>query len=487
VMQKPNSKDSKINLDSKDNWIAIDILGGDEDLETKTADYKGDAALRNLEAWKNFVIKNYTRLIQEKVGFVLVGRREEILRITQEALEELKVKEFNQHKYGNASSSSMLNLTNSKIQDSSENLSFLQIVHCEQQAPMNGKNRKRGNSMEKIAKLQQEEKIVAGFSNGSTKDWMRYHMLLRKKELGRPFIAKELLRNIWFGDNGAIPHPQEEDYKNMFRTLKQEWQEKNPQKIPKVSILPDDDLCEESIKNSIQKGGEIIDFDPLAFLGLRGEKPDIILANGFIGNIYLKCLEAFIKNPKQWFRLKPSREKILNQLQVLEKISKTSPLVKGDLGDSKSVEKNWEIPKEKIEKLGRKKFAILANGTESSKGTKELQTLFKKLKENYPDQFIGFVEPEDLLCKSKTDIVVFSTPASKKVVEGFLQESFLKLISSKPKEFLKVIKEIKKSISMAHLEHMDPEKSRDVCIGHGSAKVKATTKIFQYLFEEFIK
>ncbi len=405
-----------LELSSDVNYIAFDILGGDD-----------GAAERNLESVRR-LLEDHARLERDKVGLILVGDR---AKIKQEV--------------GN----------------------FIQIVHADKQAPMNGSGKERDNSMGVVAQLQRDcSEIVATYSNGSTKHNVSLSMLYLKrkkrneKEKRRPTIIKELLPGVFFADNGAIPGTTRDDYKDTLQTLEEHNGKKD------VMVLPDDEYPDYFIKEYLgHPKYNFIDFDALEFL--QSKNGVNILANGFIGNVYLKLIEAFVKDKKGQNLSRKDLEEIRKRILQLEKDEETN---------------SWKIP-DGINMEGIS-CGILCNGVESKKGTPALQEFKKHLEgdESFEGDFRGFIEPEDLI--AKPNIRVLATPACTELIESITQPSVLqeKFNPLKWRKLIRLKEETKATAPIAEIEHL---KNGRAFVGHGEAKTEATIQNLEYLLDRF--
>lgn len=409
------------NLIEHRQWIAVDMLGGDG---------SPDARDRNLEAWLQFIKDHAVEVFQRRVGFVLAGDAQKMREETEAVFTD--------------------KLRGGKLHDLP---SMVTYVQSEQQAPMDGKRDRSDNAMKLIASLQKDiPSIVASYSNGST----AANVIEHSKKLGRridedrkmkPVITKELLPGVFFGDNGALVTHDAESYSDMYRTLRST----SGLADPTVMLLPDDDNEPDSIRDQIGSGTVFQDFDAWAFTGLRADdwSPEIMLANGFEGNVFLKLAEVFVKEKRQLLSTRTRLQKIAGRVKALE-----------------FSEEGWQIP----EGIGLEgSWGILSNGTEAGKGTKALN----KLRE---ESGMSFVEPEDLV--DNKHLKVLATPACVQMVESFADIS----LWEKFPRLYKLMKAAKKVSPIAHIEHLD---GGDAWVGHGSARVADTVKNFRALLEHY--
>ncbi len=418
-----------LDLSSRNKWIAVDMLGGDAVPGTERGGYSGDAAPNNNAAWEQFLIANLPRLVSQDVGFVLLGRPQE------------------------------LNASLGKVRDSGrvgyeDFESFIRVMSVERQADMKSSSNQPGTAIDVMSEVLKRPEVVADFSNGSTAFMGRSHMRQADAEKGTPFIAREIVPGVWIGDLGFRAEFKAKNYQPMFRTL----HEAAGKERPKVSILPDDNLPETEIRESISgfatEAGldyQFVDFDVLAFLGLRGEKPDVILGNGFSGNIYLKAIEAFLKEKKRGLP-----KLIWQDRQAM--MGKIWPLV--------SSQEGLQLQHDIYDLEAR----VLSNGTEASKGTKALRN-FKE------EHDLGYLEPGEFIDHDGPALV---TPATAKIMKGFFRSRIFKL--STIAKLPGIRRAQKSAVGIARLQHI---KSGEVWIGHGKAKTEDTLQALEYLHERY--
>ncbi len=434
--------------------IFWDVLGGDASPETKTGEYEGDAALRNLKALKIFLVTHYSKLVAGKVKFVLFGRGPEIREAIQKALDEIK----SRSDQAAFLSSQVEGFHMFQTEQPFHNTDFLQIVESEEQTPMGGKKPVPGTSMAKMFRLAEEQSPYAVFTAGSTAAQVAGSLKFRGTR-GRPFISKNIMPGIEFGDNGAIPKPKIEDFTLMLTTLKEhaESDAEGP-----IMILPSDSFSPQEIQDQIQSTHGVckfLDFDPLSEIGLNGSKhqPSVVLSDGFIGNLHLKFIELLYRQKSHFRTLsnQKTRDSIKSRIHRLEG----------------STQEGWKTPQ------SQGPFYILCNGTEDSKGTPELKELVKEIRNS--GQKAVLVEPSFIL--ENPDSIVYATPASKILADAFFEESLFWKAFFNPRRAWNLSQARKKSVAMAEILNL--KKGTRVFAAHGAAPVEDTIKNLKTLLD----
>jgi|GEM_PF-3789817 len=429
---------------SEPRTIFIDMLGGDACEGTEREGYEGDALPRNLRALQDLIANDYDRILESGVRLVLFGRKKEIEAAIKRAVNRVVV-----------NPTKSLNI---------------EVTDCVEQTPMGSKRAVSGSSMQKMFTQAKVELPDFVYTAGSTTAEGAGALAFREKGVKqRPFIAKQLMPGVEFGDNGALANPTLEDYVMMAQVLSARNGEHN--RDPKLMILPSDYFDESEIREKLIEDLQVssfVNFDPLTELGLFGQErqPSEVLADGFIGNLHLKFVELLYRERMGLFDLLQvsKREAVRNRVRPLEKSTEGEKF-------------EWRVPAglENEPRLG-----ILCNGSEDAKGTDELKTMMGQLD---PDRFF-YIEPKDLL--SNPNLNVLATPASKALVDAFFDRSFLQAFLGNFRQGLKVRKASKQSTAMAEFVNLKDGSPR-IMAAHGAAPVQDTIKNLRHLVDMAIK
>lgn len=420
--------------------IYIDMLGGDPNPNTKEV----DALSKNLRAFEEFFKREYARLVRHKISLVLFGRGETISAV---------VDKIHQNTIAPNGERPVVN-----------------VVDCEAQVPMAAKRLVKDSSMEVMFSQAKRENPNMIYTAGSTAAEVMGAAKFRERNLGAPFIEKELLPGVWFSDNGALPKLKLEQYAMMDRVLSSNLE---PECIEdrRAMVLPSDDFSETEIQAYLQEQRAVnnfLDFDPLAEIGFAetSQRPDIVLADGFIGNLHLKFMELLYRERLGlWYLAKTQeRQALRDQVQPLVKVETEKGF-------------KWEIPAAlaSVPQVG-----VLCNGGEETKGTPELKGMMKTLDKS---QFF-YIEPKDLLAKPELPVV--ATPASKVLVDAFFDKSFLKTILRHPLRAQKVKAARKNVPAMAEITNLKEGAPR-VMAAHGRAEITDTVQNLSALVEMVIQ
>lgn len=440
-------KDSVPGIDHGRPTLFFDVLGGDSVAGTKkkhkkkSENYKGDAQPTNLAALEEVLESRATDIQASGVRIKLYGRAQEIQAVLQEVRQ--------------------------RIQEQTQVSLDIDIVDCAHQTPMKSSDLVVGSSMDQMLTDAKDHRGVA-LSAGSTGALASGAVTKLRFDAhkGRPFIAKEIIEGVQFGDNGAIVKPKNAAvYQKMLNQLR-ECQEE--ERASRVMILPSDNFEIDEIKAALSESETpieaFIDFCPEAEMGLHGlsKRPTEVLADGFIGNLHLKFIEALYKNKQGLKRLAlipGALEKVRSQFVSLNK-----------------TEAGWSRP-QSLEIDSESTYGILSNGTEKTKGTPELQAFRQEMKsEGYKWRFI---EPKEVL--ENPEMTILTTPAGKILAQSFFQNSFLRFLLMHPIEAVKLWRAGKQSVATA--EVMNLKGQVRVMAAHGEVEVKETVKTLNFLLD----